>query len=429
MKLSLFGRWSMALFASMALGLGMTACGGGTIGYMWVLGQQYNQITGFKIDDYSGNLTEVPGAPFSSNGSVPVSLVIKSGRFLYVVNQGIGGGPEIVGPPTNPTPIPGFVKPTGASVALFAVGGDGTLTYQESYQTQGFVSQWAQMDAGSTYLYVLDKYSPYASAADCMANPAALTCFGAVTVFQADPTTGRLTLITNAQTKTTAGQNHLTFDVGNSPFIMKSLGGCLYTVNGGDETISPLAIGVAGQLINVPHFIPQAANLNLTSINGAGSYIFLTDAGSNQILGYQSGGTCNLTALNGGGITPNTVNTSNPAYSFLDARTQYLYVLNQSTTNTTPNTPNSSISAFYINPSNQELQEIVPGGTFSVGSGPVCMVEDPSSQYMYISNHNDGTITGKAFQATTGELSQLKRGSTFPAVGKSGCLAVSGSID
>jgi hypothetical protein len=89
MKLSFVGRWSMALFASLALGLGMTACGGGTIGYMWVLGQQYNQIVGFKVDQYSGNLTEVPGAPFASNGSVPVSIVVKQGgRYVYVVNQG-----------------------------------------------------------------------------------------------------------------------------------------------------------------------------------------------------------------------------------------------------------------------------------------------------------------------------------------------------
>ncbi len=49
----------MALVATAALGLGMTACGGGTIGYMWVLGTYYNQISGFKIDDYTGNLTAI----------------------------------------------------------------------------------------------------------------------------------------------------------------------------------------------------------------------------------------------------------------------------------------------------------------------------------------------------------------------------------
>ena len=105
-------------------------------------------------------------------------------------------------------------------------------------------------------------------------------------------------------------------------------------------------------------------------------------------------------------------------------------MLNQSGTSTAPNSTYSTISAFYLNPSNLELQEVSPGQTFTVGSGPVCMVEDPSSQYMYISNHNDGTITGKSFSSeTTGELSQLKRGSTFPAAGQAGCLAISGSID
>ncbi len=105
-------------------------------------------------------------------------------------------------------------------------------------------------------------------------------------------------------------------------------------------------------------------------------------------------------------------------------------MLNQSSTNTsTGGTPYSSISAFFINPANLQLNEVSPGQTFTVGSGPVCMVEDPSSQYMYISNHNDGTITGKSFSSTTGELSQLKRGSTFTATGQAGCLAISGSID
>ena len=89
MKLSRIGRVSMALVVSVAMGLGMTACGGGTIGYLWVLGTQYNQIAGFKIDDFTGNLTTPPGSPFTSGGANPVSLVVKpGGRYLYVINKG-----------------------------------------------------------------------------------------------------------------------------------------------------------------------------------------------------------------------------------------------------------------------------------------------------------------------------------------------------
>ena len=191
MKLSLVGRWSMALFASLALGLGMTACGGGTIGYMWVLGQQYNQIAGFKVDDYSGNLTQIPGSPFASNGAVPVSLVIKSGgRYVYVINQG-----------TCPVAGCGTGTNIGQSIALYSVGGDGTLTFQQSYVSQGYVSEWAQMDASGTYLYVLDKYSPGLNASSGLYNAANTDGNGAITTFVADANTGRLTLVTNSQTQ------------------------------------------------------------------------------------------------------------------------------------------------------------------------------------------------------------------------------------
>jgi hypothetical protein len=48
---------------------------------------------------------------------------------------------------------------------------------------------------------------------------------------------------------------------------------------------------------------------------------------------------------------------------------------------------------------------------------------------MYISNYNDGTVTGKVLDPTTGILSDLSRGSTFTAVGHAGCLAISGSVN
>ncbi len=67
MRFSRIGRFSMALAVSVALGLGMTACGGGTIAYIWVLGTQYNQIAGFKVDNFTGNLTPVVRSPFSAN--------------------------------------------------------------------------------------------------------------------------------------------------------------------------------------------------------------------------------------------------------------------------------------------------------------------------------------------------------------------------
>jgi DNA-binding beta-propeller fold protein YncE len=114
-------------------------------------------------------------------------------------------------------------------------------------------------------------------------------------------------------------------------------------------------------------------------------------------------------------------------YTLVDSKNKYLYVANQSSTNST--TPNSSISAFNIQ-SNVTLQEIPdpPNNPYPVGGGPVCMVEDPSNQYLYTSN-GDGTVTGKVLFAPSGQLSNLTRGSQFTAVGQATCLAVSGNVD
>jgi hypothetical protein len=71
------------------------------------------------------------------------------------------------------------------------------------------------------------------------------------------------------------------------------------------------------------------------------------------------------------------------------------------------------------------------GGTnnpYAVGAGPVCMVEDPSDQYIYTSNNIDGTVTGKQINKNSGQLADLQRGSKFPATGQATCLAVSGNV-
>ena len=414
MKLSLFGRLTMALLASMALGLGMTACGGGMIGYMWVLGQQYNQIAGFKIDDYTGNLTTIPSSPFSSGGSVPVSIVVKAGgRYIYVVNQGVGGSQAGNG--------------SGAGVAEYAVGGDGTLTYQATFGTQGFVSQWAQMDSSGTYLYVLDKYheGPLNSNNVPTANTDGL---GGITVFASDPNTGRLSLVTNSQTQNN-GVNTLYWLVGQTPFMMKAVGSCLFTVNSYDQTISPYSVGSGGQLVTVATGTQPVStvykNTVATSINGSGSYLYITDSANNRIFPYTLG-SCNPQPVTGGSV-PNVTGAVDPTYSLLDNSGKYLYVLNQNNTNTVTPVPNSNISAFTVNQVTGQLAPIA-GSPYTVGSGPVCMVEDTSNQYIYVSNYNDGTVTGKVIDPTTGNLSVLTRGSTFNATGHAGCLVLSGAV-
>jgi 6-phosphogluconolactonase (cycloisomerase 2 family) len=421
MKLSLYGRLAMALLASVALGLGMTACGGGTIGYVWVLGQQYNQIAGFKVDDFTGNLTSIAGSPVSSNGTNPVMMVVKQGgRFVYVINQGTGGSQA--------------GKGTSSGISVFSVGGDGALTYLSNYESQGFVPVWAQFDGGGTFLYVLDKYSP--GPVDSTGAPTANTDGnGSVTVFQSDPNTGRLTLVQNTQSIPPGSSAPTFFEVGKNPIMMKTTNSCLLTLNANvpnAQSVSPYSINSStGQLSFTG---PQTQTLNTitaTSINGNGTYTYITDSDNatdqGTIYPFTVGTNCNLTAVTGGSVK-NFAGTLNPDYSLVDISNKYLYVLNQSTTSTTVGTAFSSMSAWTINPTNGQLAPIA-GAPFTTGSGPVCMVEDASSQYIYVSNHNDGTVTGKVIDPTTGNLSALSRGSTFTATGQATCLGFSGAVN
>jgi 6-phosphogluconolactonase (cycloisomerase 2 family) len=413
MKLSWFGRLALALFASLALGLGMSACGGGTIGYLWVLGQQYNQISSFKVDDFTGNLTQTPHQPFASQGANPITLLVKTGgRFLYVLNQGSSD---------TPTSDSG-----DAGIAVFAVGGDGTLTYLETYHSQGFQPMWMQFDASNGFLYVLDKYSPNYQP-DPNNKSKTYDVNGSITAFSIDPTTGRLTLVLNTQSVPPNSPAPTFWEVGQSPLQMKQAGSCMFIVNSADQSITPYSLGTGGQLVNVTTGKIATGAVNISSINGNGSFVILTDTGNNTILPYSVGTSCGL-SLTLGGVTANQPGTSNPTYSFISSNNKFLYILNQSTTSTIVTTPFSSITGFNLQ--NASLaNSYTTGSPYTVDSGPVCMVEDPTSKYMYVSAHNSGQVTGKLFDANTGALSQLSRGSTFSATGLSTCLAISGAVD
>ena len=131
----------------MAVVLGMSACGGYTVGFMWVLGTQYNQIAGFKIDDYTGNLTAMVNSPYPSGGADPVSIAVRvGGNYVFVVNKGTYNSKGTSNGDGN--------------IAVFAVGEDGILTFQNTYTTAGNTPVWASTDGTGSYLYVLDSQAP-----------------------------------------------------------------------------------------------------------------------------------------------------------------------------------------------------------------------------------------------------------------------------
>ncbi len=421
MKFSKIGRILSALVATAALGLGMTACGGGTIGYMWIVGTFYNQISGFKIDDYTGNLTVIPKTPFSANGTNPVTVLVKpGGRFVYVINQGSAV--------TAPTATALATQSTPGNISVYSVGGEGVLTYQQSFTSQGIHPVWATFDGTGNFLYVVDQFAP-----DHSGN-------GSITAFTVTGDTGRLSLLQNAAIKNPDGTLTNYFAVGASPNMAKVGGGsCLYTLS--PNSVFPYVISSStGQLTLAttgPYQIPTATVVNgvgLNSINtGTGTssanYFYLTDGPGNQIFSLTSATGCSLAPISGSQQT-NVASTSNPVNSLTSNNGHFLYVINQtSTTSGTQTAANSTISAFTIDPTTGKLATLIDtSNPYSVGSGPVCVVQDPSNKYLYTSNNADSSVTGKQLREDTGTLAPLTKGSVFPTTMNPTCLVVSGSL-
>ena len=415
MTFSKIGRMVTALVATAALGLGMTACGGGTVGYMWVLGTYYNQISGFLIDNYTGNLTGIQHSPFASGGANPVSIVIKpGGRFVYVINSGSGQ----VGVPG----AGGYVAPTGAGIAEFSVGSGGILTFEQLFSSQGVSPQWAAIDSSGGFLYVLDKYAPDFSA----------TGNGSITAFSIAGDTGRLTLVTNS-TILKGGLPQTWFEVGPNP-IMTKIGstGCLYTLS--PNSIYPYVVNSGNGQLTLPSTGPyQVTGSNsLSSLNasGSGSYLFLTDYGANQIFTLQPGGSvsCSLTQVSGSQQT-NVSGTLHPVNSVASSSGKFLVCAEPVECGTYAELEqldlcvHDQLAGAAGDASGHDQQSVC-----DVGSGPVCVAQDPTNQYLYISNGVDSTVTGKLIDQNRGYLSDLSRGSTFPVTKTPTCLAISPNI-
>jgi 6-phosphogluconolactonase (cycloisomerase 2 family) len=392
------------------MGLGMTSCGGGTVGFMWVLGTQNHNIGGFKIDDYTGNLTGIVGSPFDSGGTNPVMLTLKSGgRFLYVLNAGDSSGQK-------------------GNIELFSVGGDGVLSPQNSFTSQGTFPVWITTDTTGNYLFELDQRAPdYDGVTDFN---------GSITAWSLDPNTGRASLITNAQVKNAQGTQLTYFEVGKTPIQMRATSSCIYTLDSGDQTIFPYALGSAnGQLTQPTNSTLALGTTNATSVNIGGSYIYVTDAGSSAAVGapgtvlpFTTGSNCSLSTVTGG-KTPNLTTASYPiqTINYTAGGNSFFYVLNHSTPTT--NGGLGSISGFDVTPGTGELTQLpaqtASNNPYNVGKGPVCFAIDPTNQYIYTSDQTSSTVTGSRLSSQYGTLSSLTRGNTFPTVGAPSCLVIS----
>ena len=433
-----FTKLSKALLMSALSGavfLGVTSCVESyTVGYLYVTGTVTSQnsgngiISGFDIDHNTGKLNPIDGLPISSGGANPVRAILTVGsKFIYVLNRGVNssGGADC----TTADPC------QNSNIQEFAVGGNGILTAQETFYTQGTNPFRILGDSSGNFLYVLDHDAP-SNAACALALGTGTTACGDVTAFTVNQTTGRLSLIVNAQVTAANGTALPYFPVPANPIDFNIASGYLLTLAGNSTTgdsIFPYTYSTSNGQLTINQDSAQPLGIFQGTALGTGSgYLYVLDnegtdvsgtGATSQILPFTVGTGGALQAQTGG-VVPDDTTLANPIVLLVESKGKFLYVANQGN-NVQGTNSDSGLAGYVIDPSTHQLS-FIAGEPFGSGSGPQCLVEDPSDQFIYSADYNDSSVSGRVVDPNSGVLNNLRVNKTYALQGPATWCLVDG---
>ncbi len=420
MKFRKFGKALLMTAISAGVVVGISSCVQSyTVGYLYVTGTQTASttgagiISGFKIDHNTGNLVSIAGLPISSGGSNPVrAVLLTGGRFVYVLNRGT----TTDGGPCSATDVC-----SNANITQFSIGGNGVLSPQGTYYTQGNNPIRMVADSSGTHIMVLDHDAPNGTGCSLVFGPSVTTC-GDITAFSVDSTTGRLSYVLNSQVTAASGSPLPYFPVPANPIDFTLSSNFFLTLSGtpaSGDSVFPYAYNVANGQLTINQNSSQPLGISEgNAIVVAGGVTYVLDNGPNtnsppsngQIFAFTLGSNGALQA-EANGYYADLAPYSNPNYVITTSNGKWLYVLNEGD-NTNTNNAQSGIAAFIItNP--YQLSPIAGQGavnsTPGSGAGPQCILEDPSNQFIYTANFNSSTVTGLTIDQNAGVLVPLSQ--------------------
>jgi DNA-binding beta-propeller fold protein YncE len=180
------------------------------------------------------------------------------------------------------------------------------------------------------------------------------------------------------------------------------------------NTAQPLGITQATAILQAGSTLYVLDNEPITIASGstfnAGTY-------PSQILPYTVGSGGALQAQTSGAV-PDASQQSNPVWAMLELGSsgKFLYVANQGN-NVQGNNTASGIAGYFMTNSPSFQLSFIAGQPWSTGSGPRCLIEDPSNQFVYTANYNDSTVTGRIIDPNSGVLTTMRKQSKFSLPG------------
>ena len=149
-----------------------------------------------------------------------------------------------------------------------------------------------------------------------------------------------------------------------------------------------------------------------TGITYANGYVYVYDnesSSSQRILAYTvSSGA--LVSQTGSPFTEST-SVSNPVSLLVESGAKWAYIANFGN-GTDANNALSGIQGYTIDSTYKTLTTL-SGSPWGTGSGPTCLVEDPSNQFLYTANYVSKNITGRVINQITGGLDSATGSATL----------------
>jgi 6-phosphogluconolactonase len=384
LKKTRIGRGALAAGLSVAIGLGATACNRDyDVGYVYMTAAKANPglVNAYKVDYQSGFLNPLEDSPIPSGGRNPVGLVAApNGKHIYVLNH------------------------DDSTVVWVAIGTDGKLYPQVTYNTTGSFPTAAAIDPGGKFLYVTFTYQ--------LGFTTALPGPGGVTVFpiNADNSLGTPSTVN-------VGRNPMGI-VANSKFAyvidqdsattLNLLG---FSVNSANGFLTPLP----GVIINPGNVVSTgfaSGSLPAGILEDSGlAHLYVADQSTDLLIGY---------SVAASGI-PSQVGAAStgaaPAGMAIDPSGKYLYIAN---------TTAGTIGGYTFGANGQPITSTV-AQSVQAGTGTTCVTiigaptdaNTSHAVYLYASNSLSNTATGEQMNPADGSLKQIQgtpfSGSTLPS--------------
>jgi len=378
-----------ASMLSIAMALGVTACSNDyTVSYLYMATSKtlpHGLVNAYQVDYQSGSLLALPDSPIDAGGRDTVGIVIAPNNlFLYTVNN------------------------FDSDVVEFAIGTDGKLYPQHTYNISGSLPTAAAIDAAGKFLYVTFTYQnnppspgyPNGSELYTPANPGP----GGISIFpiNSDNSLGTPTTVN-------VGRNPMgiaTSPVGNFVYVIEQDSATASNLLGFSEntstgTLTPLA----GVTINAGN-VPSTGYISGPSPSGiledlAAAHLYVTDQTLGQVATY--------TIANGIPSLAGTAPTdAGPMGMAFDLTGKYLYV--------TAYTANA-LDGYIIGTGGLPTRSTV-AASIQTGTGPTCVTISgaPSDAnpihavYLYTSNALSNNVTAEQLNPQDGSLDQVLGG-------------------